>query len=117
MLGSPSSAPRRIEISSPSGHHAPKRLEPHTEQNAFTAPPSGRYVRISSSPWSNSKPLRATRACVNPNVPECLRQREQWQWLARRNGIVTRKRTPPQRQPPEIGSIGPTLPVPRLGTW
>ena len=50
--GSPSSDPRRIATSSPSGHSAPNRLEPQTEQKAFTRPPSGLKTRISSSPAS-----------------------------------------------------------------
>jgi hypothetical protein len=59
---------------------------------------------MSSSPCTSRKPSRGTRPCVSPNVPECLRQREQWQWFARRNGDVSSKRTPPQRQPPVSGS-------------
>ena len=31
-----------VPISSPSGHLFPNRLEPQTEQKAFTRPPSGR---------------------------------------------------------------------------
>src|SRR6185295_5831768 len=50
------------------------------------------------------KPSRGTRACVPPKVPECLRQREQWQLLACKKGCVTSKRTPPQRQLPVRGS-------------
>ena len=45
---------------------------------------------------------------VEPNAPECLRQREQWQWIARVNGSVTSKRTPPQRQlPPTVSAMAP----------
>src|SRR5439155_6445402 len=102
--GSPSSEPSRIEISSPSGQCAPNRLEPHTEQNALTAPPSGRKTRISSSPASKRNPSRGTRPIVSPKVPECFRQREQWQWFERRNGAATSKRTPPHRQLPRSGS-------------
>jgi hypothetical protein len=42
---------------------------------------------------------------VSPNVPECLRHREQWQWLDRVNGAVTSNRTPPQRQLPRTVSF------------
>jgi hypothetical protein len=38
--GSPSTDPRRIETSAPSGHSPPKRLEPQTEQKALTAAPA-----------------------------------------------------------------------------
>src|SRR5687767_4303396 len=37
MPGSPSTVPSRIEISFPSGHIPPKRLEPHTPQKTLTA--------------------------------------------------------------------------------
>src|SRR4029079_3944819 len=105
MTGSPSSAPRRTEISGPSGHVLPKRLEPPREQHALTpASSAGRYTRMSSSPEMSQKPSRGTRPWVSPNVPECLRQREQWQWLALRNGSVISKRTAPQRQLPCSGS-------------
>ena len=62
-----------------SGQPMPNRLEPQTEQNAFTRPPSGLKTRISSSPANRRKPERGTRPCVPPKAPECLRQREQWQ--------------------------------------
>src|SRR6186997_299642 len=43
---------------------------------------------------------------LRPNAPECLRQREQWQWIARVNGSVTSNRTPPQRQlPPTVSAM------------
>jgi hypothetical protein len=61
MPGSPSSDPRRIATSSPSGHSPPNRLEPQTEQKAFTRPPSGLKTRISSSPEMRRKPERGTR--------------------------------------------------------
>src|SRR3954447_3169749 len=106
MRGSPSSEPNLIAISSPSGHSAPKRLEPQREQNALTRPFPGRYTLISSPPATSRKPLRGTRPCVPPNAPECLRQREQWQWLRPRQGGVPSKRTPPQRQEPPTGCSG-----------
>src|SRR6187200_2302879 len=44
---------------------------------------------------------------VSPNAPECFRQREQWQWIARVNGRSTSNRTPPQRQlPPTVSAMG-----------
>ena len=61
------------------GHSAPNRLEPQTEQKAFTRPSSGLKTRISSSPASRRNPARGTRPCVPPNAPECFRHREQWQ--------------------------------------
>src|SRR6188768_4101209 len=43
---------------------------------------------------------------VSPNAPECFRQREQWQWIARVNGRSTSKRTPPHRQlPPSVSAM------------
>src|SRR3981081_3630794 len=53
-----------------------------------------------SAPWTNRNCSFFTRACVQTAVPECFRQRSQWQWLARRKGGSTSKRTPPQRQLP-----------------
>src|SRR6266566_969839 len=103
ICGSSSSEPSRIEISSPSGQRPPNSDEPQTPQKTLTAPPSsGAYARRSSSPESSRNRSRGTRAGVRPKVPECLRQREQWQWLARRKGSSTLKITPPQRQLPRI---------------
>ena len=49
-----------------------------------------------------------------PNVPECLRQKEQWQWFARVNGSSTSKRTPPQRQlPPTVAISSAAVGLPR----
>ena len=37
---------------------------------------------------------------MSPNAPDSFRQREQWQWLARTNGAVSSKRTPPHKHDP-----------------
>src|SRR4051794_30712984 len=56
-----------------------------------------------SSPASRRNPSRGTRPWADAGLPECLRQREQWQKFARRNAIVISKRTAPPRQLPGSG--------------
>jgi hypothetical protein len=63
--GSPSSEPKRIATSSPSGHSAPNRLEPQTEQKAFTRPPSGLKTWIKFSPASRKRRY-ALGLCILP---------------------------------------------------
>src|SRR3954447_14680315 len=102
MSGSPSSVPSRTDTSGPSGHVPPNRLEPQCAQNALDIPPpGGRNTRVLSSPATNRNPSRGTRPWAEAELPECLRQREQWQKFARRNGTVISKRTAPHRQLPD----------------
>ena len=77
--GSASSEPRRIATSSPSGHSAPKRLEPQTEQKAFTSvvrPEDADQLYLSGK---QAEPVARDVPCVPPKAPECFRHREQWQ--------------------------------------
>src|SRR5437763_821317 len=113
MSGSPSSAPSLTDTSEPSGHVPPNRLEPHCAQNALDMPPSGgRNTRMLSAPATKRNPSRGTRPWAEAELPECLRQREQWQKFARRNGIEISNRTAPQRQLPDNGmrALGATPP-------
>src|SRR5687768_16199862 len=90
MPGSPSTVPSRIEISFPSGHIPPKRLEPHTPQKTLTAASgAGRYTTSRSAPETSRKSSRRTRPWVPTAAPLCFRQREQWQCPARRKGPLT----------------------------
>src|SRR5262249_28073978 len=106
IAGSPSSDPRRIAISSPAGHSPPTRLEPQTEQKAFTRPSSGRNVRISSSP-TRRRDLSPGRGPVfrqrHPSV--CGSGSSDSDWPTEK-GAVTSKRTPPNRHEPPSGCAG-----------
>src|SRR5438270_12727665 len=71
-------------------------------------------MRRSSSPERSRNCSRGTRAGVRPKAPECLRQSEQWQWLARRNGSSTSNVTPLQRQLPRTEfATRPSYTLPR----
>jgi hypothetical protein len=95
-----SSAVTRTLACSDSGQPPPNRFDPQTEQNVFSVPSSGWYVRSRSSPSRTLIESVRARALTVPAPPEIFLQFAQCQYVTRSNGSVTSNCTPPQRHRP-----------------
>jgi hypothetical protein len=86
--GSPSSAPRRTEISGPSGHGPAEEARAAAgAERLHGAGLGGEYDADELLAGREPEALaRDASLRLHRKVPECLRQREQWQWFALRNG-------------------------------
>ena len=100
-----SSVVSRTLVLSDSGQPPPNRFEPQREQNVFAEPSSGWYVVNSSSTGEDPDVLGQRAAARGPTPPESFLQLAQWHAVTTRNGTVTAKRTPPQRQVPVSSAI------------
>ncbi|MEO5492950.1 MAG: hypothetical protein ABIR08_02865 [Sphingomonas sp.] len=60
---------------------------------------------ITASPWVTSKPSVGTMIVVEKALALMCWQPVQWHSIVIIGGLVMRKRTLPQRQPPSIGGV------------
>ena len=93
---------------SPSGQSAPNRLEPQTEQKAFTRPSSGLKTRISSSPASRRNPSRGRVPRFRRRCPSAFCSANSGSdWPS--ETAPSPRSGPPQRHEPRSGLWGSAL--------